>query len=174
MVVLCALHTQCVKIYSGCAFWLYHSCKWPPLATNFLALWVWELFGMTNIENSCSFLFSLKPFWIDDAYHCTLFPIKWKLKTYNMVASGGHYFNSLGMGAIRNDKYWKFVFSLKLFWLDDAYHCTLFPIKHKLKYLFTLAAFGGYFSCFFGMGAISNDKYWKFKLDMFILNLTLI
>ena len=74
MVVLCALHTQCVKIYSGCAFWLYHSCKWPPLATNFLALWVWELFGMTN-EICSAHLFCFSHFFLSPFL---LSPIIWK------------------------------------------------------------------------------------------------
>ena len=29
-----------------------HSQIWPPLGTNFLALRVWEVFGMTNIQNN--------------------------------------------------------------------------------------------------------------------------
>ena len=129
MLVLVQLQTvptrQCISLH---IIYNKHKLKhlftltlWPPWAATFSVLWVWELFKMTNIENSCSFLFSFKPFR-----------------------------------------------------LDNAYHCTLFLIKHKLKCLFTLATFVVHFSCFLDMGAISNDKYWKFKLDMVILNLMLI
>ena len=101
--------------------WKFRDVTTLPIAVLICAILrtihTWQLYLLSHIENSCSFLFSFKPFRI-----------------------------------------------------DDAYHCTLFPIKHKLKYLFTLAAFGGHFSCFFGMGAISNDNsswiwsFWTLRL----------
>ena len=100
--------------------WKFRDVTTLPIAVLICAILrtihTWQLYLLSHIENSCSFLFSFKPFRLDDAYHCTLLPIKLKpkylFKLANMGASAGHFSCSLGMGAIRNDKYWKFMLVL--------------------------------------------------------------